>query len=147
MCGLYQLDHPGLPDLVVPETDAPHVRVLLDRLSQLDGARIPDLVLPEVQVADAQLGHVDLLGEAEAQLPLEVVPHLELRRNDLGQGPAMRVRQVVLLQVQVLQGGAEGETVGQLLEAVGGDVSLIDQKLFQGFGFSNTLSHNNEGLS
>jgi hypothetical protein len=83
-----------------------------------------------VQVADAQLGHVDLLGEAEAQLPLEVVAHLELGRNDLGKGPAMRVGQVVLLEVQVLKGRAEGETVGHLLQAVGSDVSLIDQKLF-----------------
>ena len=129
MCGLYQLEHAGLADLIVAETDAPHVRVLFDRVGQLDGARIAYQVLAQVQVADAQLGHVDVLGEAEAQLPLEVVAHLELGRNDLGKRPAMRVRQIVLLEVQVLQGGAEGETVRHLLQAVGGYVSLIDHKL------------------
>jgi hypothetical protein len=41
----------------------------------------------------------------------------------------MRVCQIVLLEVQVLQGGAEGETVRHLLQAVSGYVSLIDQKL------------------
>lgn len=126
VCGLDQLDHAGLPDLVVPQTHSPHVGVLLDRMSELDGARITDLVLAEVEVADTQLGHVNLLGEAEAQFPLQVVAHLELGRNYLGQGPAVRVGQVVLLQVQVLQGGAKGETICHLLQAVGCNVSLID---------------------
>ena len=83
MCGLYQFEHACLADLIVAETDAAHVRVLFDRVGQLDGARIPDQVLAQVQVADAQLGHVDVLREAQAQFPLQIVAHLELRRNNL----------------------------------------------------------------
>ena len=123
---MYQLKHPGLTDLVISQVHSSHVGILLNCMGKLYGSSVPDLVFPQVKVANAKLRDIYFLSKTETQFPFEVVSHLKLGRNYFGERPAMRVIQVVLLKIKVLNGGTYCKPVRHLLQAVGPDVSLIN---------------------